>query len=309
MLISLNFFSFFCLLFMDSEHREGAGITLEQIRLQLREALVPKFGDREATAIARLVLMTLKGWDLSTLLAKGDREASDFIKNRTREILRQLLQDIPVQYALGQTNFYGLTLKVGPGVLIPRPETEELVDLIVKENRAADLRVLDLCTGSGAIAIALARNLPFSEITAVDISPDAIAIAKENAAALKTKIRFLETDILKEESLSRIPGEFDIIVSNPPYVDESEKKDMDANVLDHEPHIALFVPDDNPLLFYKRIAEIGNQSLKAGGKLYLEINPRHAEELKQLLLSSGYDDIEIIKDINGKDRFAKAVRK
>lgn len=255
--------------------------------------------------MSRLILMHLKGWDLSHLLAFEEREAGEFIKARSGEIVADLLADIPLQYILGETRFYGLDLKVRPGVLIPRPETEELVDLIVKENQKADLRVLDLCTGSGAIAVALSRNLPFADITAIDISPTAVEVAKENAANLKTRINISRQDIF---DLLLAPGSFDIIVSNPPYVDESEKAEMEANVVDHEPHEALFVPDDNPLLFYRRIAELAGEALTAGGRLYLEINPRHAADLRDMLIRYGFDNVAILKDIHGRERFATATK-
>lgn len=279
--------------------------SLADVRLALRQLLTPKFGEREASTMARLILMNLKGWDITHLMANEYRAASDFIKGRSREILNQLLQDVPIQYALGETTFYGLKLKVGPGVLIPRPETEELVDIIVKENRGSDLRVLDLCTGSGAIAIALARNLPFSEVDAIDISSEAIAIAKENASLLKVKVNIRRGDVFK----IKLPREkYNIIVSNPPYVDESEKGGMEPNVLNYEPHSALFVPDDNPLIFYREIAKIALDALLPGGKLYFEINPRHASQLKSLLENFGYREVEIMRDIHGKERFAKAVK-
>ena len=277
--------------------------TLADVRRSLQLALTPKYGDREATAMARAILMQLKGWDLSRLLANEDREASDFIKGRSQEIFSQLMNDVPLQYAFGETNFYGLKLKVAPGVLIPRPETEELVDLIVKENNRSDLEVLDLCTGSGAIAVALARNLPFSNVEAVDISPEAIKIARENIADLKVNVKLSQNDVF---TLILPSSAYDIIVSNPPYVTESEKADMEPNVLDYEPHEALFVKDDDPLVFYQRIAELAEKALVAGGKLYLEINPLFATEIKDLLTGRGFRDVRIIKDIHGKDRFAAA---
>lgn len=275
--------------------------TLGDVRRLIRDSLTPKYGEREAIEMARIIMMHLKGWNLNQLLAFEDREPSDFIKGSAASIVNQLLQDVPLQYILGETTFYGLKIGVKPGVLIPRPETEELVDMIVKENQQPDLKILDLCTGSGAIALALSRNIPFSKVEGIDISPTAIEVAKENAKSLKVNVEIEKADIF---SFSEHKGAFDIIVSNPPYVDESEKHDMEANVLEHEPHEALFVPDDNPLLFYKRIAEIGNETLSDGGKLYLEINPRHAAELKEMLTETGYGKVEIHKDIHGKDRFA-----
>lgn len=277
--------------------------SLANVRTTLRRALSPKYGEREASAMARSILMNLKGWNLTTLIANEDRPASEFIRERASEIFDQLMNDVPLQYALGETTFYGLKISVKPGVLIPRPETEELVDLIVKENPGSDLSVLDLCTGSGAIALALARNLPFSKVEAVDISPRAIAIASDNASALKTRINILQADVF---TLSLPDAAFDIIVSNPPYIAESEKKDMERNVLDYEPHQALFVSDEDPLVFYRRISRLARTSLKSGGHLYFEINPIYASSLREMLEDYGFTDIRIIKDVHGKDRFAVA---
>lgn len=276
--------------------------TLAQVKRALKDALSPRYGEREAATMARMILMHLKGWDLPHLLADENREASSYIKGRSAEILDRLLHDMPLQYALGETYFYGLTLKVAPGVLIPRPETEELVDIIVKQNQRPDLRVLDLCTGSGAIAAALARNLPFSEVTALDVSPEAVAVARDNFSALKVKVELLQDDVF-----SWLPSDnYDIIVANPPYVDESEKVGMEPNVLDYEPHIALFVPDDDPLRFYVRIADMAREALSEGGKLYFEINPRHADELKKMLMAKDFRSVEIVRDVHGRERFCIA---
>ena len=278
-------------------------LTLGRVRRDIADSLKTKYGEREASAMARVIMTTLKGWSLTELLANEDREASEFIKNSARDIVAQLMEDVPLQYALGKTSFFGLSLKVGPGVLIHRPETEELVDLIVKENQSPDLKVIDLCTGSGAIAIALARNLPFADVSAVDISQKAIEIAKENGDELKVKLNLEKEDIFKLD----IEGEnFDIMVSNPPYVDESEKSTMEANVLKYEPHEAIFVKDDDPLLFYRRILELAKSGVKEGGKLYLEINPRHSQELKRMMEDNGFEEVRIVKDVHGADRFATA---
>lgn len=279
--------------------------TLADIRNTLRHELTPKYGDREAAAMSRIILMNLKDCDLPHLMAIEDNEASDFIKSKANEILSQLLNDVPLQYALGETTFYGLKLSVGEGVLIPRPETEELVDIIVKENQTPDLKVLDLCTGSGAIAVALARNLPFSDVTAIDFSDEALKYARANNERLKTRLNIIKEDVFSLE----LPAEtYDIIVSNPPYICNSEKAEMEPNVLHYEPAEALFVPDSDPLLFYRRIATLGITALKRGGKIYFEINPLYADSLKDLLHSIGYRDIEIIKDIHGKERFAQGKR-
>lgn len=280
-------------------------LSLAELRQLLRQRLTPKYGDREATAMSREIIMHLKGWSLTRLIADEEKEASDFVKQRANEILKLLMQYMPLQYALGETTFHGLTLKVRPGVLIPRPETEELVDLIVKENSASDLRVLDLCTGSGAIAVALARALPFCRMDAVDFSDKALEVARENAADLKVNVTFTLADVFK---LKLPPATYDIIVSNPPYVDRSEMSEMEPNVLDYEPHEALFVDDDTPLVFYEKICSLAATALKEGGRLYFEINPRHAAELKRLIGSSCFSDVTIIKDTHGKDRFASAIK-
>lgn len=280
-------------------------MTLEEVRRNLRKALAEKYDEREAGNMAMLIMQHLKGWSVVQVLANESREASEYIVNSAREIITKLMSDMPLQYALGEAHFYGLSLKVVPGVLIPRPETEQLVDLIVKENDRPDLAVLDLCTGSGAIAIALARNLPFSKVEAVDISPVAVKTALENAENLNTRITVRKGDIF---SMSFLPDSFDIIVSNPPYIVESEKIDMAPNVLKFEPEEALFVPDNDPLKFYDRTARIGLEALKSDGKLYFEINPLFSERLKTMLLNLGYVRVEIIKDINGKDRFATALK-
>lgn len=280
--------------------------SIADVRLALREALAPKYGEGEAAAISRLVMMTLKGWDLPRLMANEEREAGSSLKARAADILVKLQNDMPVQYALGEASFYGLKLAVGPGVLIPRPETEELVDIIVKENPGADLRVLDLCTGSGAIALALARNLPFSKVVGVDISEKALAYALQNAQKLKAGVKFVKDDVFS----MRLPAEsFDIIVSNPPYVGLSEKAAMERNVLDYEPAEALFVADDQPLIFYKAIIGLARTALAKGGRLYFEINPLHSRQLRASLEGAGFSDVEIIKDTHGKDRFASAILK
>lgn len=281
-------------------------MTIAEVRRRLKDSLVSKYGEREATAMARMVIMSLKGWDMPGMLANEDREASDYILNKSEEILNLLLKDMPLQYALGEASFYGMKLTVNPAVLIPRPETEELVDLIVGENRMSDLQVLDIGTGSGAIAIALSRNLPFSQVDAVDVSAKALSVAKENAVRLKARISFILADIFNWDEKDK---KYDIIVSNPPYVDESEKAEMEPNVLKYEPSEALYVPDDDPLVFYKRICQVALECLVPGGKIYFEINPRHSVDIRRLLSSKGFENIDIIKDVHGKERFARATLK
>ncbi|ROT06532.1 peptide chain release factor N(5)-glutamine methyltransferase [Lepagella muris] len=270
---------------------------------KLREILRPLYGNGETEAIIRIMFHYLKGWNTVDIIMHEDASLSPFIKSEIDAILKRLVKHEPIQYITGEARFHGMEMKVTPDVLIPRPETDELVDIIVSDaGETEDLRVLDIGTGSGCIAIALARSLRFPTVTAVDISDAALAVARENASNLKANVSFIKEDILTVSP----EGIFDIIVSNPPYIDESEKSGMEPNVLDYEPKIALFVPDDNPLLFYKRIAEIAVRKLSPAGKLYFEINPRHADELSRYLTDCGFDDVQVIRDSFGKLRFIKA---
>ena len=258
------------------------------------------YGDSEARWLFRTIMEHVKGWNQVELALRADKEVSDFIVGRVDDAADRLLEGEPVQYIYGDTYWHGMTLKVTPAVLIPRPETEELVDIIVKDNTKSDLKVLDVCTGSGCIAVALARSLDFPEVSGLDISDDALAIARENASALKVDVNFFKADAL---NLSEAETEFDIIVSNPPYVLESEKAGIDKNVLDHEPHLALFVPDDDGLKFYKAIASYAKTALTDGGRLYFEVNPLTASQLKSWMESEGWNDVNLLPDMYGKTRF------
>ncbi len=216
---------------------------------------------------------------------------------------RKLKTGEPVQYVIGETLFYDCIIKVNPGVLIPRPETEELVDLIVKENKGFTGSIIDIGTGSGCIAIALAVNLPSAKITGIDKSRRAIKTAIKNAELNNSAVSFLEADLFKIDP-SQIQNA-DIIVSNPPYVRNSEKQFMNRNVLGFEPHRALFVPDNDPLKFYRAILNLAGNILNPGGSVWFEINEAMGKPVQDLLESYNYSGIKIIKDINGKDRIAK----
>ena len=273
---------------------------MEETIFKLRDSLIPIYGKRETEAIIRLIFHHLKGWNLTEMLIHQKDELSIFIKNKVDEILQRLKRYEPIQYILGETRFHGMDLIIKPGVLRPRPETDELVDIIIDQNKnKEDLKVLDLCCGSGCIALALKRNLPFSCVTAVDFSSDAIEVAQENSRLLKAKLELRQEDIFDWMPT----GKYDIIVSNPPYVMDHEALEMEKNVLDYEPHEALFVRDDNPLQYYLRISEIALACLEEGGKLYLEINPLKADDLLSLLEAKGFTNVEIIKDSFGKRRF------
>ena len=269
----------------------------------MRDVLVPKYGARETMAMIRIIFEHLKGWDPVDLLINENKPLSAFIVRQIRDVVARLMNDEPIQYIVGSAYFYGMNLKVGRGVLVPRPETEELVDMIVTAHKGSDLRVLDVGAGSGCIAIALSRNLPFSQVTALDISDVAVKYIRENAEVLHARINVVVADIFSYQP----PAEsLDIIVSNPPYIDESEKRDMDKNVLDYEPASALFVPDSDPLVFYRRIAEIGRDALVDNGSVYFEINPAHASDMVAMMEALGYVNVSVHLDIHGKKRFLSA---
>ena len=271
---------------------------------QLRSGLAGVAEPQEVQAMIRIICEDIFNYDQVDVALRQESELPDFAQERVTEIIARLRRHEPLQYIVGSARFHGHRFKVTPAVLIPRPETEQLIDMIIDENSASDLRVLDMGTGSGCIAISLARALKFAQVDALDVSRDALAVARENAAALKVKVRFFESDMLSPQP----PAHYDIIVSNPPYVCWSERESMERNVLDYEPGQALFVPDNDPLLFYKAIAAYATASLERGGRLYLEINQRFGNEVKRLLEGNGFDEVRIIEDSYGKTRFAAAVK-
>jgi len=270
---------------------------------QLKNGLAAVAEPQEAQAMIRIICEDIFNYDQVDVALRQDSELPEFAQQRITDIISRLQRHEPLQYIVGSARFHGHRFKVTPAVLIPRPETEQLVDLIVDENSASDLRVLDIGTGSGCIAISLARALKFAQVDALDVSRDALAVARENAAALKVRVNFFESDILSPQPAAR----YDIIVSNPPYVCWNERESMECNVKDYEPGQALFVPDNDPLLFYKAIAPYAAQSLEKGGRLYLEINQRFGQEVKKLFEENGLDEIRIIEDSYGNTRFAAAV--
>lgn len=274
--------------------------TVREVVQRLRGELIPMYGRGETDAMIRLIFEYLKGWSPVDIIINDNKPMSRFVCSEVEKIVARLHLHEPIQYIIGHTYFYGMKFNVGPGVLIPRPETEELVDIIVKENKGSDLRVLDLCSGSGCIAIALARNLRFPVVEGLELSEKALSYARRNATLLRTRVKFIEADIFSWEPA---PESLDIIVSNPPYVDESEKSGMEANVLDYEPHEALFVSDNNPLRYYKRIADIALKGLADGGRIYLEINPRHADALCAMLTEKGFSSVHTYLDVHARVRF------
>jgi release factor glutamine methyltransferase len=247
---------------------------------------------------------TLVNWLLEHHLGMRRVDMMHFLEEKDlpealKKDFERLKTGEPIQYILGQGPFYGREFKVSPATLIPRNETEELVHLIIKENLQANLRILDIGTGTGCIPITLALEMKNAELFGIDISEEALEIARENAKALQAKVKFLTCDILAE-----MPplSDLDLIVSNPPYIPFNEKEEMHRNVLDFEPHLALFVSTDDPLVFYKKIVEKGKHLLKPHGKIYFEVNERFGNDVVRVLSALNYNEIRIIKDLNGKER-------
>lgn len=262
--------------------------------------LAPTYGAREAGSMARLLLEHL-GIDRARQLA-GEIPPKDDRK-WLEQALEKILDHVPIQHILGTVMFYDCELKVNPHVLIPRNETEELVDLVVREN-SGNPEILDIGTGSGCIAIALKKAFPESTVKACDISEEALNVAKENAERNEADVRFHHIDVLH---LASIPGSSDIIVSNPPYVMQKERVAIDRRVVDFEPENALFVSDEDPLVFYRRICELATRHLPDGGQVYFEINEALGPDVKFLMGQTGFTT-EIKQDLNGKDRFAKGIK-
>ena len=275
---------------------------------QFWQSLTPLYDAGEAQAIVRTVLDVEYGMTLTDIICGKVNELSSDEERNLEEIIARLQNGEPVQYVLGKADFAGRTFHVEPGVLIPRPETAELCQWIEEEvsSLKADERkqILDICTGSGCIAITLGLNIPNSEVTGWDISEDALRIAQGNVEMLKAgNVRIEYQNALM---LPKTAEAADIIVSNPPYICEKEKADMEKNVLEHEPSLALFVPDEDPLKFYRAIAEYASSALKSGGALYFEINPIYEKETREMLLKLDFKDIETKEDAFGKKRMMRA---
>ena len=278
--------------------------TVEQAVRTIRTALRPLYPAGEVEGFIRIIFRHLLHYEPVDILLRKDTVLPGFIPDKIDKVVEELKKSRPVQYIFNEARFHGHDFYVDGSVLIPRPETEQLVDIIVDENGLSDLSVLDAGTGSGCIAISLALALKFPEVTAVDISEKALEVARRNAAALNARnIDFVCCDML---DMPVEVGKYDIIVSNPPYIAESEKAGMDRNVLDYEPSGALFVPDDDPLRFYKALSRFGADALKPGGRLYFEINSRFPAEIKKMLDADGYVDVELLRDMQGLWRFARA---
>lgn len=272
---------------------------------ELWRTLEPLYGNGEARAITDYVLDVCFGLSKADILCGAVEEMTAEKTAELNKIFNRLTKGEPVQYVLGRAEFSGRWFNVRPGVLIPRPETEELCAWITADSKAsASPKVLDIGTGSGCIAITLQLDMPESKVTAWDISADALDVARENAKQLGANVNFVKQDALN----AKPEGEWDVIVSNPPYICEKEKKDMAVNVLEHEPHTALFVPDADPLLFYRAITRLAVQTLSKGGRLYFEINPIYADDTCHMMRAEGMTAVELRSDMYGKQRMAKGVK-
>lgn len=290
---------------------EEMTLSLRELMRNAKSRLAASFGEREASAMVDEMMWRLKGWNRTDTIIHGDESVTEYLSHRVDSTIIQLLDGKPIQYIFGRAQFYGLDFSVSPATLIPRPETAQLVDIIADSfGKQPDLRVLDLGTGSGCIAIALARTLTFPKnITSVDISEKALEVAGRNAIDLKVNVNFICHDMLAADfAENHLHGFFDIIVSNPPYIAQFEAAEMERNVLEYEPHSALFVPDNDPLLFYRAIAKIASDRLDEKGVLFLEINPLFVKQLVALLRENGFNDIDVVRDMQKAERFIIAKR-
>lgn len=272
---------------------------------ELWRTLEPLYVNGEARAVTDYVLDVCFGLSKADIMCGAVEEMTAEKAAELNKIFGRLMEGEPVQYVLGRAEFCGRWFSVRPGVLIPRPETEELCAWITADSKASGSpKVLDIGTGSGCIAITLQLDMPESKVTAWDISADALDVARENAQLLGANVNFVKLDALN----AKPEGEWDVIVSNPPYICEKEKKDMAVNVLEHEPHTALFVPDADPLLFYRAITRLAVQTLSKGGRLYFEINPIYADDTCHMMRAEGMTAVELRSDMYGKQRMAKGIK-
>ncbi len=275
----------------------------------IQKSLEGIYPPEEIRAIMRLIWEDVCEFSPVDVILRKDTVLDESLRKKIEVIVEKLLRQEPIQYILGHTYFDGERFKVGSGVLIPRPETEELTHLIIRENKNRQLRkIADIGTGSGCIAIALSRHFHDCCIEGWDISPEALRIATENNRNLGATVSFFQRDILQYIPAAEALCTYDLIVSNPPYIVPSEMAGMEPHVLDYEPHTALFVPEDDPLLFYRAIARVGKGLLRKGGKLYFEINPIFARDMSEMLSSEGYDNIRTDNDLFGRQRFTSATR-
>jgi release factor glutamine methyltransferase len=281
-------------------------MTVGELKSNITHQLKSNFNEREALYLANTLLMHFMKMNRHELLLKVDSWVAPDKLDDITHATNRLLNGEPLQYVTGEEFFYGKVFMVNKHVLIPRPETEELVDLIVKDCTPSNaINVLDIGTGSGCIAISLSLNIRNSKVVAVDVSPEALSVAEKNNKQLGGSVVLKQLDILDESRWAEL-GFFDVVVSNPPYIPQSEKNLMEANVLEHEPHLALFVEEEDSLLFYRKIAGFCKLYLNQQGLLYFECNEFNALQVAEMLGQNGFDKVQVHKDINGKDRMISA---
>jgi release factor glutamine methyltransferase len=286
--------------------KTSKSMTIQQLLQTITAQLETVYDANEARTIAEWVLQHELQCSRFELLQQRFSEAPASLQVQGENILPRLLRQEPVQYVLGEASFYGREFLVSPAVLIPRPETEELVQMVLQAfKQKPESKLLDIGTGSGCIPITLSLELPAAQVWGLDVSPEALVMAQQNGQKLKARVQWLQQDILHEIPALQ-PRALDAVISNPPYVLEEEKELMRENVLAFEPHLALFVPNHDPLLFYRRIAMVAQSLLKFHGKLFFEINERYAQETATMLEELGYQEIKTTKDLRGKDRFITA---
>ncbi|WP_264510891.1 peptide chain release factor N(5)-glutamine methyltransferase [Flavobacterium sp. N1719] len=283
-------------------------MVLLQLKSQFLDRLTPLYDAEEVARFFELLLNAIESKKRIDLALDPQLETQQL--PRWNQAMDALERFEPIQYILGETEFFGLPFEVTPATLIPRPETEELVEWILKDANAASLSILEIGTGSGCIPITLAKQLPHAHVTSIDVSTEALAIATRNATRNVVNVQFIHQSVLETEALETCFADqfFDVIVSNPPYVRHLEKQEIQPNVLEHEPHLALFVEDDDALLFYRHIGQLAQNHLKIGGKLYFEINQYLGKETVALLEQLGFQGVELRKDLFGNDRMIRCER-
>ena len=278
---------------------------MNRVSAYIRQSLQDLYPPQELKSLVMMICCDMLGMDALDIYLGKDINLSESKQHELENILLRLRKNEPIQYIRGVASFLGRPFQVAPGVLIPRPETAELVELIISENKNRFIRILDVGTGSGCIAVSLSLE-GYKDVVAWDISDDALAIARTNNEVLGANGLFEKKDVFADQSIGS--AKFDIIVSNPPYVTEAEREEMELNVLDWEPELALFVSDNDPLCFYRCIAILGRELLTGEGQLYFEINRAYGVETVSMLTDLGYRNPRIIKDISGNDRIVTAYK-
>lgn len=280
---------------------------IKQLVTIITQQLQPLYDEREAAAVAYLYLQTKLGMQRYELVLHGQEGVGAQIMAEIELDVEKLKEGCPVQYVLGETEFYGMRFNVSPAVLIPRQETEELVQMVIERYKGRNVRICDIGTGSGCIAVSLAKMLPDAEVFATDVSEEALAVARSNAQRNGVGVAFVRHDMRDTEHLPFDGTRFDVVVSNPPYIPASDRATMHRNVTNYEPSLALFVPDDDKLWCYKALAKIGNRVLTPSGRIYVETYHDFHDEIKEIFRQQGLQKIQSIKDLNGNLRFVCAI--